>query len=213
MTTSTAAPGLVHLIERNPEVSGAEMVASLTPPPQFHNATFDTYRADAAYPSQQESKDQLMQFSGLAPSGSAEKSGKRPGLFSRKPKVREQPPGVYLDGGFGVGKTHLLASIYHAITQLVPSNPDAPEFRLGKALGNDHTHWRRVKKGMPDRYRLFFRFSSAPVKVIVYVWFNDEYTLRKAGSKTDVYAAFKRMLARGVVPSDIGALLAEGQEA
>ncbi len=50
MTTSTAAPGLVHLIERNPEVSGAEMVASLTPPPQFHNATFDTYRADAAYP-------------------------------------------------------------------------------------------------------------------------------------------------------------------
>ena len=27
---------------------------------------------------------------------------------------------------------------------------------------------------MPDRYRLFFRFSSAPVKVIVYVWFNDE---------------------------------------
>ena len=114
MTTSTAAPGLVHLIERNPEVSGAEMVASLTPPPQFHNATFDTYRADAAYPSQQESKDQLMQFSGLAPSGGAEKSGKRPGLFSRKPKVRELPPGVYLDGGFGVGKTHLLASIYHA---------------------------------------------------------------------------------------------------
>lgn len=110
-------------------------------------------------------------------------------------------------------KTKLLASIYHTITQLVPSNPDAPEFRLGKALGNDHTHWRRVKKGMPDRYRLFFRFSSAPVKVIVYVWFNDEYTLRKAGSKTDVYAAFKRMLARGVVPGDIAALLAEGQEA
>jgi toxin YhaV len=51
------------------------------------------------------------------------------------------------------------------------------------------------------------------MKVIVYVWFNDEYTLRKVGSKTDVYAAFKRMLARGVVPSDIDALLAEGQEA
>jgi toxin YhaV len=110
-------------------------------------------------------------------------------------------------------KTKLLASVYHAITQLVPANPDAPDFRLGKTLGQDHTHWRRVKKGMPDRYRLFFRFSSAPVTLIVYVWFNDEYTLRKAGSKTDVYAAFKRMLARGVVPGDIGALLAEGQEA
>ena len=60
---------------------------------------------------------------------------------------------------------------------------------------------------MPDRYRLFFRFASSPVKIVVYVWFNDEDTLRKAGSKTDVYEAFKRMLARGVVPSDIGVLL------
>jgi toxin YhaV len=106
-------------------------------------------------------------------------------------------------------KTKLLASVYRAVTQGVPANPDAPDFRLGKTLGSEHTNWRRVKKGMPDRYRLFFRFASNPVKVIVYVWFNDEDTLRKAGSKTDVYETFKRMLARGVVPSDIGALLRE----
>ena len=83
----------------------------------------------------------------------------------------------------------MLASVYRALTQLVPANPDAPDFRLGKTLGPDNTHWRRVKKGTPDRYRLFFRFASNPVKVkvIVYVWFNDEDTLRKAGSKTDVY--------------------------
>ena len=104
-------------------------------------------------------------------------------------------------------KTKLLASVYRAITQLVPANPDAPDFRLGKALGSDNTHWRRVKKGMPDRYRLFFRFASSPVKVIVYVWFNDEDTLRKAGSKTDVYETFKRMLARGAVPGGIDDLL------
>lgn len=106
-------------------------------------------------------------------------------------------------------KTKLLASVYRAVTQLVPANPDAPGFRLGKTLGPEHTHWRRVKKGMPDRYRLFFRFASSPVKVIVYVWFNDENTLRKAGSKTDVYEAFKRMLSRGLVPGDIHALLRE----
>jgi toxin YhaV len=104
-------------------------------------------------------------------------------------------------------KTKLLASVYRAITQLVPANPDAPGFRLGKTLGAGHTNWRRVKKGMPDRYRLFFRFASSPGKVIVYVWFNDEDTLRKAGSKTDVYEAFKRMLARGQVPKDMGELL------
>ena len=98
------------------------------------------------------------------------------------------------------------------MTDLVPANPDAPEFRLGKTLGPENTHWRRVKKGMPDRYRLFFRFASSPVKVIVYVWFNDEDTLRKAGSKTDVYQTFRRMLSRGVIPRDIDELLEASAE-
>jgi toxin YhaV len=106
-------------------------------------------------------------------------------------------------------KTKLLASVYNAITKLVPANPDAPDFRLGKTLVAQNTHWRRVKKGMPDRYRLFFRFASNPVKVIVYVWFDDEDTLRKAGAKTDVYETFKRMLARGWVPSSTAELLEE----
>ena len=68
---------------------------------------------------------------------------------------------------------------------------------------------------MPDRYRLFFRFASNPVKVIVYVWLDgitrDEDTLRKAGAGTDVYETFKRMLGRGVVPTDIDALLREAR--
>ena len=109
-------------------------------------------------------------------------------------------------------KTKLLASVYKAITDTVPSNPAAPEFRLGKTLGAHNTHWRRVKKGLPERYRLFFRFASSPTKVIVYVWFNDEESLRKAGAKTDVYETFQSMLARGVVPSGIGELLAGAAE-
>jgi toxin YhaV len=109
-------------------------------------------------------------------------------------------------------KAKLLASVYRAITQLVPANPDAPQFRLGKTLGSAKTNWRRVKKGMSDRYRLFFRFASSPVKVIVYVWFNDEDTLRKAGSKSDVHESFRRMLARGEVPGDIEDLLREARD-
>lgn len=111
------------------------------------------------------------------------------------------------DGYKAHPKARLLASIYKAITQLVPDNPDHPDFRLGKALGVEYTNWRRVKKGMPDRYRLFFRFASKPIKLIVYVWFNDEDTLRKAGSKTDVYEVFKRMLGRGQVPTSLAELL------
>ena len=105
MTASTRT-GVVHLGERSPQLAGAEMVAALVPPPQFADATFDTYRADPAYPSQQEAKDLLLAFSGTAPSVKG-------GLF-RRAKRPELKPGVYLDGGFGVGKTHLLASVYHA---------------------------------------------------------------------------------------------------
>jgi len=102
-------PESLHLIDRNPQVSGAEMVAALVPPPQFDDATFDTYRADPAYPSQQGAKDFLISFCrGGAPI-------ERGGLFRRAKKAPEMKPGVYLDGGFGVGKTHLLASIFHAM--------------------------------------------------------------------------------------------------
>ena len=104
-------------------------------------------------------------------------------------------------------KTRLLASIYQAITQSVPADPDHPSFRLGKSLGSAFTNWRRVKNGLPDRYRLFFRFASKSVKIIVYVWINGEDTLRKAGAKTDVYATFQRMLERGEVPTSIEELL------
>lgn len=109
-------------------------------------------------------------------------------------------------------KTRLLASEYEVITQRVPANPEDAQFRLGKTLGPANKYWRRVKKGLPDRYRLFFRFASKPVRLIVYAWLNDEDTLRKAGAKTDVYAAFQRMLARGEVPGDIEALLKESRE-
>ncbi|MDR2294413.1 MAG: cell division protein ZapE [Microbacterium sp.] len=108
--TSAASSTVVHLTDRNPQLTGDEMVASLVPPPQFDGATFETYRTDDAYPSQREAKELLMAF--CAPSATA----KRGGLFSRRkaPKEADLKPGVYLDGGFGVGKTHLLASVFHA---------------------------------------------------------------------------------------------------
>ncbi len=120
-------------------------------------------------------------------------------------KLAKQDPAGYKSRP----KTRLLASIYKAITQAVPADPGHPDFRLDKTLGAEHTNWRRVKRGMPDRYRLFFRFASKPVKLIVYVWFNDEDTLRKAGSKTDVCEVFRRMLSRGQVPTSINELRAE----
>ena len=101
--------GIVQLTARSPQVSGAEMVAALVPPPQFEAATFETYEADPAHPSQQFAKDLLMRFAGVGPA-----PAKR-GLFARAKREPELKPGVYLDGGFGVGKTHLLAAVFHAM--------------------------------------------------------------------------------------------------
>lgn len=109
MTTTATGTGIVHLADRAPQLTGAEMVAALVPPPQFADASFQSYRADPAFPSQQEAKDALMTFSGVG------KAADRGGLFRRPKRGPELKPGVYLDGGFGVGKTHLLASIYHAV--------------------------------------------------------------------------------------------------
>jgi cell division protein ZapE len=96
---------LAHLVDRSPMLSGTEIAAQLVPPRQFHHATLDNYVPDADYPSQSEAVEAVRGFlqSWKPASG---------GLFSRR-KATPPLPGLYLDGGFGVGKTHLLAALWH----------------------------------------------------------------------------------------------------
>jgi toxin YhaV len=101
-------------------------------------------------------------------------------------------------------KTKMLVRIRDLIEAEIPANPDAKEFQLGNTLGTSRRHWRRAK--FLDRFRLFFRFDSKS-KVIIYAWVNDENTLRKAGSSTDPYAVFEKLLNRGDPPDDWAALL------
>ncbi len=99
------APGA--LVGRSPSITGQEIAAHLVPPRQFDDARFDTYRPDPEYDTQAQAVEVLRAFSG-------DRAGSRGGLFSRK-KAPALKPGVYLDGGCGVGKTHLLASLWHAM--------------------------------------------------------------------------------------------------
>lgn len=98
-----------------------------------------------------------------------------------------------------------LRTVRDLVFEEIPANPDAPQFRQGKTLGSAHTHWRRAK--FHRRFRLFFRFHSVS-RTIVYAWLNDEATLRKAGSRPDPYAVFRRMLERGSPPNDWDELVA-----
>lgn len=98
-------------------------------------------------------------------------------------------------------KTKLLQRVFMAITKDVPADPNNKKFRLGSFLGKRYKSWRRVKDGLPDRYRLFFQFLSTDNKII-FAWINDENTLRKNGSRTDVYTTFKRLVDGGKIQND-----------
>jgi len=96
------------LVERAPQMTGAELAASLVPPRQFADATLDNYRPDPDYPSQAEAVTAVRTFVAAW----NKSSGGGGGLFSRRGRAPETKPGLYLDGGFGVGKTHLLAALW-----------------------------------------------------------------------------------------------------
>lgn len=102
----------------------------------------------------------------------------------------------------------LLECVMNCIMQRVPADPNHVDFRQGLTLGPNLTHWRRAKKGMPQRYRLFFQYRSTAPKSIIYAWFNDEDTLRNAGAKCDVYAVFKHLVDSGQIPASYDKLRA-----
>lgn len=103
-----------------------------------------------------------------------------------------------------------LAAILKLVTTDIPADPGAPQFRQGDTLGSHRKHWFRAK--FFQQYRLFFRFDSSR-KIIVFVWVNDEDTLRAYGSRSDAYSVFKGMLDSGHPPDDFDAVLNEAKGA
>jgi cell division protein ZapE len=89
------------------------MLADLVPPPRFAAARLENYVPDPEFPSQQQAKEAIGAF---AASVSRPTGKRRGGLLSRLTRSTAEPArGIYLDGGFGVGKTHLLTSLFHAV--------------------------------------------------------------------------------------------------
>jgi len=97
------------LADRRPAPSLDRLVADLVPPPRFAQARLETYIPDPEHPSQGRAKERIGQFAATL---GAPAPG---GLLSRlrgRPKATPAR-GLYLDGGYGVGKTHLLTSLFH----------------------------------------------------------------------------------------------------
>ena len=99
----------VRLVDRSPVVSPGALIEALVPPPLFRDVRFDTYLPDPGERTQAEALAAARSFAATLASPSAGHGGR----FGRRPRA-VGGTGIYLDGGFGVGKTHLLASLWHA---------------------------------------------------------------------------------------------------
>ena len=97
----------MRLVDLHPSLDGDELLARFVPPRRFADVRFSTFIPDPTHPSQ---ADALTRVEALA----LPVAGSSRGFLGRRSPAPGGPPGLYLDGGFGVGKTHLIAALWHA---------------------------------------------------------------------------------------------------
>lgn len=102
---STKSGTICSLVEIQPNPTLGEVLDQLVPPREFTKARFDNYLPNSSFPSQ-------------ALALSSARAFVKPGVIKPLFSKGKAPTysGIYLDGGFGVGKTHLLAAIWHEFT-------------------------------------------------------------------------------------------------
>lgn len=91
------------ITQLNPEINALSIINGMVPPREFATSSFENYRPDVRFPTQLAARTRGKDFA----------LGRGQG-FSILRKTVASAPGIYFDGGFGVGKTHLLAAIWHA---------------------------------------------------------------------------------------------------
>src|SRR5260370_1679718 len=75
----------------------------------------------------------------------------------------------------------LFAALGKLMLEVIPADPNKPEYRQGNTLGKQYRHWFRVK--FFGRFRLFFRFDRR-ARILVHTSVNDAHTLRHRAAKT-----------------------------
>ena len=164
-----------HLVDRHPTVSPQRLIAQLVPPPTFTDVSFESYRPDPAEPTQSAAVDSCLSFCEEAV---RRRAGRRK-LFGK----RETLPGVglYLDGGFGVGKTHLLASAYWRL-------PDSTENPKAFATFGELTQLAGVF-GFVECIDLLADYTVVCI---------DEFELDDPGNTTLISRMLSQLVERGV---------------
>ncbi|CKT39109.1 AFG1 family ATPase [Mycobacterium tuberculosis] len=141
--------------------------------------SFATYRPDPVEPTQAAAVVACQDFCRQA----VERRAGRKKWFGK----RDVLPGVglYLDGGFGVGKTHLLASAYY---QLPGTGPDAPTCPKAFATFGELTQLAGVF-GFADCIDLLANYTALCI---------DEFELDDPGNTTLISRLLSALVERGV---------------
>jgi cell division protein ZapE len=164
-----------RLVDRHPTVSPQRLIAQLVPPPTFTDVSFESYRPDPAEPTQAAAVTSCLSFCDEAV---RRRAGRRK-LFGK----RETLPGVglYLAGGFGVGKTHQLASASHRL-------PDAAEHPRAFATFGELTQLAGVF-GFVECIDLLADYTVVCI---------DEFELDDPGNTTLISRMLSQLVERGV---------------
>jgi len=101
---------MIQLVDRDPHLTAEQLLERLVPPSRFGDVRFDTYVPNPEHPSQEAARHAMEAFA----RAEASAPSKRRWLRRDNAPASTPRPARYLDGGYGVGKTHLLASLWHA---------------------------------------------------------------------------------------------------
>ncbi|RFD25955.1 cell division protein ZapE [Mycobacterium uberis] len=178
------APGrIAHLVDRQPTVSPERLIAQLAPPPTFAEVSFATYHPDPAEPTQAAAVEACQEFCRQAVT---RRAGRKKLLGKRMvlPGV-----GLYLDGGFGVGKTHLLASTYYQLPGLGSAGvPDAAGSSRAFVTFGELTQLAGVF-GFAECIDLLANYTAVCI---------DEFELDDPGNTTLISRMLSALVERGV---------------
>lgn len=108
-------------------------------------------------------------------------------------------------------KTKLLAKIIDVIRNRIAHDPKSKEFHIGDTFPAQYRCYKRAKSGLPNRYRLFFRYKSKDGRIII-IWMNNDKTLRNQSSKSDPYTVFLKMLKNKTILSNWKELISNSKD-
>jgi toxin YhaV len=101
-------------------------------------------------------------------------------LHGQVAALRESAPTNHVDKN----AAKRLAALVKLVFEVIPQNPERPEYQSSSTLGQGHRNWFGAQ--FFQQYRLYFRYHRES-RIIVYVWLNDEDPERVDGSADDAY--------------------------